>query len=136
MMPFRTYEEWLTHIPESIKKDALWDFEVYRKALFLSDLAWFDAEKLLEDPRGRATAWQLVDAAGSVSANIEEGYGRGFGKDYARFQRIAIGSARETRGWYVRGRHVFDPSLVEHRMAVADDIISGLIRASNRQRQG
>lgn len=131
---FKTYEEWLASVPESIKRDQLWQFEVYRKALFLSDLAWFDAEKLLVDPRGRATAWQLVDAAGSIAANIEEGYGRGFGKDYARFLRIAAGSAKETRGWYFRGRHVFDPALVEHRMTLADEIIGGLVTTSNQQR--
>ena len=133
-VPFKTYEEWLASVPESIKHDQLWQFEVYRKALFLSDLAWFDSEKLLADPRGRATAWQLVDAAGSVAANIEEGYGRGFGKDHARFLRIAAGSAKETRGWYFRGRHVFDPALVEHRMTLADEIIGGLVTTSNQQR--
>ncbi|MBX7234615.1 MAG: four helix bundle protein [Caldilineales bacterium] len=131
---FKNYDEWQQQVPESLKRDQLWQFETYRKALFLSDLAWFDAEKLLADPRGRATAWQLVDAAGSVSANIEEGYGRGFGKDYARFLRIAAGSAKETRGWYFRGRHVFDAALVSHRLALADEIIGGLVTTSNQQR--
>ena len=135
MTPFKSYDDWLEQVPASIKQDALWDFEVYRKALFLSDLAWFDAEKLIADQRGRTTAWQLIDASGSMSANIEEGYGRGFGKDNARFQRIALGSAKETRGWYFRGRHVFEPALVEHRMALCDEIIAGLVKSSKRQRQ-
>ena len=34
-------------------------------------------------------ARQLVNSANSISANSEEGYGRGYGKDYARFLRIA-----------------------------------------------
>jgi len=50
------------------------------------------------DPRGRAIISQVVDSAGSISANIEEGYGRGFGKDRDHFLRFSIGSARETRG--------------------------------------
>lgn len=134
-MTYRSYEEWLTQVPKSITKDPLWDFEVYRKSLFLSDLAWFDSEKLLANPRGRNTAWQLVESAGSVSANIEEGYGRGFGKDYARFLRMSLGSARETRGWYYRGRHVFEPEVVEHRMALADEIIASLVVTADQQRR-
>jgi hypothetical protein len=43
-------------VPASITQDPLWSFQTYRKALFLSDLAWFDAEKLLQDARARAVA--------------------------------------------------------------------------------
>ncbi|MFN8492760.1 MAG: four helix bundle protein [Caldilineaceae bacterium] len=78
-------EEWVAQVPELIKQAPLWNFKVYRLALLLADLAWFDVEKLLETLQGKGIAWQLVDAAGSVPANIEEGYGRGFGKDYAAF---------------------------------------------------
>jgi four helix bundle protein len=114
-------------------QDPLWSFETYRKALFLSDLAWFDAEKLLHDARGKALVWQLLDAAGSVPANIEEGFGRGFGKDYGRFLKIALGSARETRGWYYRSRHVFDPVMLDRRLKLADEIISGLVTTAKQQ---
>lgn len=48
----------------------------------------------------------MIESASSVSANIDEGYWRGFGKDYARFLKAALASARETRGWYYRGRHL------------------------------
>jgi len=130
---YKSYEEWLKQVPASITQDPLWSFETYRKALFLSDLAWFDAEKLLQDARGKATVWQLLDAAGSVPANIEEGFGRGFGKDYGRFLKIALGSARETRGWYYRSRHVFDPSMLDRRLKLADEIISGLVTTTKQQ---
>lgn len=121
-------------MPASIKNDQLWGFVIYRKALLFADLTWFDAEKLLADPKGRACAWQLVDSGGSVPANIEEGFGRGFGKDYARFLRISLGSCREARGWYYRGRHVFEAETVTHRLALADEIISGLVTTANQQR--
>jgi four helix bundle protein len=134
-LPWKGYAEWQEQVPTNIKNDRLWSFETYRKALFFADLAWFDAEKLLMDPRGKAMAWQLVDAAGSVSANIEEGFGRGFGKDYARFLRIALGSCRETRGWYYRARHVFDTDILTHRLHLADEVISGLVTAANQQRE-
>lgn len=134
-MAYKTYDDWLTQIPKSITQDPLWEFETYRKALFLSDLAWLDSEKLLADPRGKRTAWQLIESAGSIAANIEEGYGRGFGKDYARFLRIALGSARETRGWYFRGRHVLDEEVVKHRMELANEIIANLVITSDQQRR-
>ncbi|MCI0574806.1 MAG: four helix bundle protein [Chloroflexi bacterium] len=133
-MGFAKYEEWLAQVHKGIKKDRLWGFETYRKALFLADLAWLDGEKLLADPRGRGIAWQLIDSAGSVAANIEEGFGRGFGKDYARFLRISLGSARETRGWYYRGRHVFEPLLIDHRLQLTNEIIGSLVAAAEQQR--
>lgn len=129
------YEDWLSSVPESITNDSLWSFETYRKALFLPDLAWVDCEKLSRDAFDRGLAWQLVDSAGSIAANFEEGYGREFGKDYARFLRIALGSARESRGWYYRGRRAFKPEVVEHRMGLLNDIIAGLVLAANTQRQ-
>ena len=133
-VPFRNYEEWLAQVPQGMRADPLWVFEAYRKALFLADLAWFDCDKLLEDTRGKAIARQLIRSAGSVAANIEEGYGRGYGKDYARFLRIAIGSARETRGWYFRGRHILEESSTKHRIALIDGIISNLVIAARKQR--
>jgi len=130
-----SYQEWQKQVAGVIKQDPLWNFHVYRKSLYLADLAWFDAEALMQDTRGRGIAWQLIDSAGSVAANIEEGFGRGFGKDYARFLRIALGSAKETRGWYYRGRHVWSPQLVEKRLALISEIISGLVITSKQQRQ-
>lgn len=50
-MPWRNYEEWLEQVPEAIIGDPLWELETYRKALFFADLAWFDSEKLLDEPR-------------------------------------------------------------------------------------
>ncbi len=38
---------------------------------------------------------QLLRAAESVPANVAEGYGRGPGKDFARFLRVAAASAAE-----------------------------------------
>lgn len=133
MASFRNYEEWLEQVPQSLQTDPLWVFEAYRTALFFADLAWFDCEKLMADPRGKAIAYQLIRSVGSVPANMEEGYARGYGKDYARFLRIALGSARETRGWYFRGRHLFDESLLQHRLNLLDDIIKNLVIAAKQQ---
>ncbi|PKO21933.1 MAG: hypothetical protein CVU38_12090 [Chloroflexi bacterium HGW-Chloroflexi-1] len=75
-----------------------------------------------------------MDACGSISANIEEGYGRGFGKDRDHFLRYSAGSARETKGWYYRSRHLLSPEVIQHRMALCDDIISLLVTELKHQR--
>jgi len=75
-----TFEEWEQQVPEQIKRDPVWRFLGYRKALHLSDLAWEDTEKMLRDLRGAEFARQLIRSAGSIPANVEEGYGRGMAK--------------------------------------------------------
>jgi hypothetical protein len=44
-----TYEEWLASVPQELTDDPLWRMEVYRLALFASDLAWHDASTALFD---------------------------------------------------------------------------------------
>jgi len=129
-----TYEEWEQAVPEVIKADPTWQFYAYRKALFLYDLAWEDSNRLMRDLRGRVIAEQLIDSAGSTCANIEEGYGRGYGKDRNYFLRIAVGSARETRGWYYRGRKLLPQTVLEHRLALASEIIALLVTELDQQR--
>ncbi|OQY35838.1 MAG: hypothetical protein B6I38_01145 [Anaerolineaceae bacterium 4572_5.1] len=129
-----SFDAWEKSIPNSIKNDPLWNFKVYPKALFISDLAWKDCEYLLKDPRGKAVANQLTRSAGSVSANIEEGFGRGFGKDYAYKLRIALGEARESRGWYLRGRVLLPEELLKHRIALLGEIIAMLPPNIKKQR--
>ena len=134
MTDYEGFDAWQTQVPRQITRSQLWKFITYRKALYLSDLAWQDCETLLSDERGKSIAWQLIRSSGSIAANIEEGYGRGYGKDYARFLRISLGSARETQGWYYRGRHLWPDDLVRRRLELLDEIISGLVTTSNQQR--
>jgi four helix bundle protein len=129
------YEEWLAQAPDSIKQDPLWNFQVYPKAFLLSDMVWEDTDRMMKDPRGRVIAKQLIGSVGSICANIEEGHGRGFGKENAYFQRVALGSARESRGWYCRGRRFLDPKVAKHRIQLLDEIIAALILSSEQQRK-
>jgi four helix bundle protein len=122
-------------VPEVIKADPVWQFYAYRKALFLYDLAWEDSERLMRDRRGQVIAEQLIDSAGSISANIEEGYGRGYGKGRDYFLRISVGSARETRGWYYRGRQLLSQAVVEHRITLVSEVIALLVTELNQQRR-
>jgi four helix bundle protein len=130
-----TYEEWVAQVPDDIKNDPLWSFEVYPKTVLLFDFVWGDCDKLAQDYRVRKISEQLIDSAGSISANIEEGYGRGYGLDYSRFLRIALGSARETRGWYYRGRKLFDQKILNHRLKLLDEIIALLATHASRQKR-
>ncbi len=131
----KSFEEWIETVSPILRRDPLWQNIAYRKALFLYDLSWFDCEYLMDDTRGRKLAAQLIGAAASIGANMEEGFGKGFGQDYARFLQIALGSARETRGWYWRARHKIPSTVVEHRMALTSEIIALLMTTIPQQRQ-
>ncbi len=128
------FEEWVGTVPARVKAEACWRFVAYQKALYLYDLAWDDCDLLVKDVRGRAVAQQLIRSVASVSANIEEGHGRGIGgKEYLYFLRIAEGSARETKGWYFRARRLLGPKVVEARQSLLDEIIALLVTEKRRR---
>lgn len=78
--------------------DRLDEIGFYTLALELWNDTWNDTEILMLDFRGKEISRQLIRAVGSISANIEDGYGRGFGKEYPHYLRISRGSARESKG--------------------------------------
>jgi four helix bundle protein len=122
-----TYEEWLASVPAELTGDPLWKMKVYRLAVFVGDLAWRDVSKLVRDRRTAGLADQLYRAVGSVGANIAEGYSRRSGKDRARFYEYALGSARESRGWYYQGRSVLSDAVSTHRAQLLTEIIRLLL---------
>jgi four helix bundle protein len=130
-----SFESWEKTISPRIRSSPLWKYVAYPKTLFLYDLVWFDCEKLDQDRRGRAIEEQIIRSAGSVGANIEEGYGRGLGRDYARFLSFALGSARETQGWYHRARFLLSEKVLDHRLALLDEIIALLVTTISQQKR-
>lgn len=129
------YSEWEASVPDAIRQDSVWRVEAYRLALFLADLSWHDASKLAKLSFSQRVAGQLYDSAGSVGANISEGYSRGTGRDRARFYEYALGSARECRHWYYQSRHALGEEIFQHRLTVLTQIIRLLLRMIPQQRQ-
>ena len=86
-------------------------------------------------PANASTLQSIVSCIGSVSANIAEGYSRGTGKDRARFYEYSLGSARESRDWYYKARHVLDDAVIEHRLSLQTQIIRLLLKMVPDQRQ-
>jgi len=120
-------KEWVDKVPRVIRDDPVWRVEVYRLALFAGDLAWHDCTKLLSDKRTIGMADQLNRSAGAISGDITEGYSRRSGKDQARFYEYGLGSAREARDWYYKGRHVLGVEVTDHRMELLKRIIKSLL---------
>lgn len=129
-----TYEEWEQTVPEAITADVLWKMRVYRLGLFASNIGWEDVTKLMQDQRTLKLSDQLYRSLGSISANIAEGYSRSSGKDRARFYEYALGSARESRDWYYKARHILSESVVQHRVDLCSQIIRLLLTMLPGQR--
>src|SRR5512134_2349900 len=120
------YTEWLSTVPSEITNDPIWKLEVYQLALFAADIGWEDVLRLSKEKLIFSIADQLHRSLDSISANLTEGYSRSKGLDRARFFEIALGSARESRDWYHKSRHVLPAEVVKHRMGLTTQIISML----------
>jgi four helix bundle protein len=109
-------------------EDRLESFGIYNLACQLFDDFWADSEILGKDYRGKELSRQQVRSLDSICANIEEGYGRGFGKELPQHLRIARGEARESRGRYERCCHLLPEELLAKRISTLDHIIGGLTK--------
>jgi four helix bundle protein len=115
--------------------DRLESFGIYQLAGQLFDDFWADSEILGKDYRGRELVKQQVRSLDSICANIEEGYGRGFGKEWPQHLKIARGEARESRGRYRRSPHLLPAEVMTKRLATLDQIIGGLTNTINTVEQ-
>src|ERR1041384_7378261 len=116
------YVTWEQSVPEAFTTDPLWRGEADPLALFLGDLGWDGLPRMLGGGRTLSLADQLYRALGGIGSQIGEGYSRGTGRDRARFYEYALGSTRESRDWYYKGRHILGESVVTHRLNLLTQI--------------
>lgn len=128
------YKTWEERVPDNIKGDSLWKMEAYRLALFAAEIGWQDVTRLAQDQRTRRLSDQLYRALGSVSVNLAEGYSRSSNKDRARFYEYSLGSARESRDWYYKARHILGEEVVNHRLECLTKVIRLLLTMVPQQR--
>ncbi|MSO23983.1 MAG: four helix bundle protein [Acidobacteria bacterium] len=70
---------------------------------------------------------------GSISANLAEGYSRGTSRNRACFYEYSLGSAREGRGWYYKGRFILGKTGASHRVALLTRVILLLLKIVPQQ---
>ena len=127
--------EWAGQVPEAMRDDPIWRLPAYRFALYLGDLVQQeDAPKIQKDYRTRRHLDQLLDAVGSISANIAEGYGRTSGPERAKFFEYANSSAREARDWLFKVRHALAAETANKRIALVTRVMRILTVAIIRER--
>jgi four helix bundle protein len=97
-------------------------------------LLWQDTEIWLKDERGQALSKQIIASADSVCSNIEEGYGRGYGKQYLQFYGYSLGSARETKGRLYRAKAFYPQDTLFKRMQLASEVVALVLTEINRQK--
>jgi four helix bundle protein len=128
------FSDWAQSVPATLAKDPLWSVEAYRLATFRADLGWGAVSALATDRRTRGLADQLYRSLGSVGANIAEGYSRGSARDRARFYEYALGSAREARDWYYKGRYVLGEQTAADRIDKLSHVVRLLLSMVRSQR--
>ena len=130
------FDEWVKTLPDSLRNDPLWKSAYYRLAMYLYDLVWLDSAVINKEFRGREIVHQVVRSAGSVCANMEEGYRRGIGTpDFVRIMRIALGELGETQGWYFRSRHILNQETLDKRIKVIQQTIALTVTVIDKNRK-
>jgi len=111
-----------------MSQNSLENFKAYALAMELFDLVVEDMVPLAKKVALQKLVSQQLGSADSIAANIEEGHGRETTKEYIRFLVIARGSARETKGRYLRMRRWFSSDTVNDRMERCDHILAILTK--------
>ena len=131
----QSYEHWEASRAPERKGDPLWRMTAYRLATYVADRAWPDTRLLLRNRGMFGVADQLYRAAGSVAANLAEGYSRSSGPDRVRYFEYSLGSARECREWYYRSAPILPGERLSDRLGALTRIVQLLMVAIPKERR-
>jgi four helix bundle protein len=102
-------------------------FGIHQLACLLFEDFWNDSDILSRNYyRGRKLSKQQIRSLDSICANMEEGFGRGFGKELPQHLKISRGEATESRGRYERCNHLLPPETIAQRVGALTHPIGGL----------
>lgn len=117
-----TYDDWERDLPRAVTEDVIFRVQAFRLASFVAFCAERDCRSLVAEPHLAKPVAQLLRAAGSVASNIAEGYPRRSPRDRVRYYEYALGSAAETKSWYLSLSSTLSPDILEERFAVLTSI--------------
>jgi four helix bundle protein len=115
---------------------SLEEFWAYRKGREFLVLVVTDMRSVQRDPLCFKRVSQQIGSADSTCANIEVGHGRLSRAEYVRCFDFPRGSARETRGRYLRMAPCLGDDVIRQRATLVDEIIGILTATSERLRAG
>ncbi|MFL5560725.1 MAG: four helix bundle protein [Gemmatimonadaceae bacterium] len=107
----------------------------YGLAVAVTEHAWDDASAMRKEPLLVEIAAQLLRSAGSIGANIAEGYSRRSARDRIRYYEYALGSAAETEAWYQSARRAL-PAIFDERIARLTSVRRLLLTMIRNERSG
>ena len=128
------YDTWARLVPPEITTDTIWRTPAYRLSLFAMACAQLDLPLLVRHRASRPHVDQLLRAVGGISASLDEGYSRSSGRERAHYYEYALGSARESRGWYLKCAAALPADLVRRRIALFSRIVRILTVVVPRER--
>ena len=117
------YDAWARLVPPDITTDTIWRTPAYRLSLYAMACAHYELPLLVRHRASRPHVDQLLRAVGGISASLDEGYSRSGGRERARFYEYSLGSARESRSWYLKCGTALPPDRVARRIALFSRIV-------------
>lgn len=128
-------EEWIATAPRALCGEAVWRVRAFQIGSYIASVASRDALVAQRDVRFTQVAPQLVRAAGSIAANIAEGYSRQSRRDRIRYYEYALGSANEAKSWYTTVADVFNAMIIEDRLTYLSRASQLLLRMIQNERK-